>query len=183
MRPAFGKNARMTSGTSPRDPSGRDLSVHDLPRVRRRVGVLLAAPLLVLAACGGSDGDASPQAEPSSESSSESSSGSADAAGDADAGATASGGEAPIEVGEDGSIEFSDEVDEVLSSVGLDTMMGIVADQLDPSPEVSIDGDAVRFTFSEGSVDSAWLPCSVAQTFLSEGQTLTVVYPDGDTMC
>ena len=145
----------------------------------RRLGVgLVTVAALSIAACGGSDADDSDSTPtPTAESDSSDAGSDATPIGDGSE-------EAPIGVDENGDIEFSEDFDEALDAVGCESIINIAAEQLDPSPEVSFDGNDATLTFSEGSVDSnAWLPCGVMGAFVEEGQTVTVVYPDGQQLC
>jgi hypothetical protein len=155
-----------------------------LPRRLAQRGILsfVVASALLVSACGGSDAPSGDESPPSASDPVE---GSADAVQDEDSATDgADSAEAPVIVGDDGSIDFSDDVDGALDALGLEQTINILADQLDPRPEVSIDGNAVTFTFSEGAVESdAWLPCASGSAFLGDGDTLTVVYPDGQQEC
>jgi hypothetical protein len=141
---------------------------------------VITVATLSITACGGSDGDESGSA-PTPTATADS--GSSDAGSNATP--TGDGGEeSPIGVDENGDIGFSDDVDQALDGVGFESIITIAAEQLDPSPEVSFDGNDATLTFSEGSVDSnAWLPCGVMAAFVEAGQTVTVVYPDGRQLC
>lgn len=81
-------------------------------------------------------------------------------------------------MGEDG-----DAVRDAIAAVPSETVFEIVADQLDPRPQVEIDGTDIRLVFDGGTVDDATFDCIVAGSFVEAGQTLTVVYPDGEQVC
>ncbi len=160
-------------------------------RLRRPLAIAALAAL-TLTACGGSD-DATTDTPAADDATTDDASPAADAP-DEDAspvddppsidGASSDSGEAPIGVDENGDIDFSDDVDSALDAVGFEGIVGIAADQLDPKPTVEVDGDNATLTFSEGSLESnAWLPCGVMSALISEGQTVTVVYPDGEQVC
>lgn len=147
---------------------------HSVFRLRRSIVATVAAAAL-LGACGGSDDEPATPAAPAEESTDEATT--ENPLGDGT-------DNAPIGVDEEGNIDFSDEIDDAIDVAGFETVAKTIAGQLDPEPDVTIDGNDARFTFSEGTVDSnAWLPCSVANALLTDGQTLTVVYPDGEQLC
>ncbi len=138
----------------------------------------LAAVALAATACGGSD-DAQPASEPAPTA--------ADDSGTDDSGTDDSG------VGEarDGEIrdEITDEmgelgqgVDDAIASLPAETTWGIVADQLE-ADDLEIAGSDIRLTFESGTSDNALFDCTVANSFVEEGQTVTMVYPDGEVVC
>ena len=67
----------------------------------------------------------------------------------------------------------------------VETIVELAAEQLSPQPsDVVVEGNDATLTFAEGSADAdSWLPCSVLKAFLEDGQTVTVVYPDGEALC
>ncbi|MEP1124822.1 MAG: hypothetical protein ABJH68_13130 [Ilumatobacter sp.] len=156
-----------------------NLMPHPTNRLRRPLAVAALAAL-ALTACGGSD-DSSTDTPAVDGATQDDASVEDDASVDE---ASSDSGEPPIGVDESGDIDFSDDVDSALDAVGFEGIVGIAADQLDPKPAVEVDGDNATLTFSEGSVEAdAWLPCSVMSALISDGQTVTVVYPDGEQVC
>ncbi len=146
------------------------MSKHPLASVRSLAVALALA--FSLAACGGSE-TATTETETTVAT---------------DAPATAGGtdeGESPIAVGEDGEVELSDDVEAAVDSVGFEGIVELAAEQLSPQPsDVVVEGNDATLTFAEGSADAdSWLPCSVLKAFLEDGQTVTVVYPDGEALC
>jgi len=151
----------------------------------------IAAATLALAACGGSDDSEPAQPAPTDASSSDSASEpQADAdqvgAGDsADTGAAdASGGGEIIDQLDEG---MGGGLDEALDSLPDGMMWGLVADQLGDDVELEIDGVDVRFTLNEGSSDDASsdgiMDCLIAGAFAEAGETITMIYPDGEVSC
>jgi hypothetical protein len=104
---------------------------------------------------------------------------------DADADAETDGSiEPPIGVDDNGDIEFTDDLDDAIDSVGFDQVIEIAAGQLTPEPSVEVNGDNATLTFPEGSVDLDYIiPCTVVGAFTTEDQAVTVVYPDGERLC
>jgi hypothetical protein len=140
---------------------------------RRALGALVVVSL-GLVACGGSD-----DAEP------------------APAAATqpalqAEEGPAGVDEAQDGTVrdELTDEmgslgdvVDDAIASLPAETTWGIVADQLGDNVELEIVGADIRLTFDSGTTDDALFDCTVANSFVEEGQSVTMVYPDGEVTC
>jgi len=148
----------------------------------------LAAATLALAACGGSDdpdpAQPSPTDAPSSDSADTDSQADADQAGagdSADTGAAdASGGGEIIDQLDEG---MGGGLDEALDSLPGGAVWSIVADQLGDDVELEIDGVDVRFTLNEGSTDDGIMDCLIAGAFAEAGETITMIYPDGDVLC
>ena len=148
----------------------------------------LAAATLALAACGGSDdpdpAQPSPTDAPSSDSADTDSQADADQAGagdSADTGAAdASGGGEIIDQLDEG---MGGGLDEALDSLPSGAVWSIVADQLGDDVELEIDGVDVRFTLNEGSTDDGIMHCLIAGAFAEAGETITMIYPDGDVLC
>jgi hypothetical protein len=138
----------------------------------------LAAVSLAVTACGGSD-----DAEPASDAASAPAPTAAD-----DDTSTGSDG-----VGEAGDGEIREEltdamgeqgalVDDAIASLPAETTWGIVADQLE-ADDLEIVGADIRLTFESGTTDNGLFDCTVANSFVEEGQTVTMVYPDGEVTC
>jgi len=148
----------------------------------------LAAATLALAACGGSDdpdpAQPSPTDAPSSDSADTDSQADADQAGagdSADTGAAdASGGGEIIDQLDEG---MGGGLDEALDSLPGGAVWSIVADQLGEDVELEIDGLDVRFTLNEGSTDDGIMDCLIAGAFAEAGETITMIYPDGEVLC
>ena len=148
----------------------------------------IAAATLALAACGGSDdpdpAQPSPTDAPSSDSADTDSQADADQAGagdSADTGAAdASGGGEIIDQLDEG---MGGGLDEALDSLPGGAVWSIVADQLGDDVELEIDGVDVRFTLNEGSTDDGIMDCLIAGAFAEAGETITMIYPDGDVNC
>lgn len=148
----------------------------------------LAAATLALAACGGSDdpdpAQPSPTDAPSTDSADTDSQAGADQAGagdSADTGAAdASGGGEIIDQLDEG---MGGGLDEALDSLPGGAVWSIVADQLGEDVELEIDGVDVRFTLNEGSTDDGIMDCLIAGAFAEAGETITMIYPDGDVLC
>ena len=148
----------------------------------------IAAATLALAACGGSDdpdpAQPSPTDAPSSDSADTDSQADADQAGagdSADTGAAdASGGGEIIDQLDEG---MGGGLDEALDSLPGGAVWSIVADQLGDDVELEIDGVDVRFTLNEGSTDDGIMDCLIAGAFAEAGETITMIYPDGEVTC
>lgn len=151
---------------------------------RRRVAsTLLAATVataaITLTACGSDESSAtsSAPADPVS-------TGAATATEAASAtGATDVDGSTVREVITDSMGADGDAVDEVLGSMSAESRFSIVVEQIDPVPALEIDGTTIRFVFDSGTVQDAVVQCMVGGTFLEPGESLTIVYPDGETTC
>lgn len=97
-----------------------------------------------------------------------------------------------IEVGEGDTVrdvltdamgEQGADLDAAISAIPAQSRFEAVASQLEPEPTVEIDGGDVRLVFDGGSVSNATFDCIVAGSFVEPGETLTVVYPDGEQSC
>ena len=75
------------------------------------------------------------------------------------------------------------DVDDAIASLSPETRYDIVAGQLEPEPDVEIDGSSIRLVFDDGSVTNAVMDCILASAIQRADETLTLVYPDGDTVC
>ena len=139
----------------------------------------LATISLAIAACGGSD-DAEPAAEP---------------APTADAGESGTDDQSSAEtgVGEAGDGEIREQItdamgeegealDDAIASLPAETTWGIVADQI-KADDLEIVGADIRLTFESGTADDGLFDCTVAGAFVEEGQTVTMIYPDGEVVC
>jgi hypothetical protein len=73
-------------------------------------------------------------------------------------------------------------VDDAIAALPAETTWGIVADQLG-ADDLEIDGAAIRLSFESRTTDDAIFDCIVAASFVQEGQTVTMSYPDGDVVC
>ncbi len=79
--------------------------------------------------------------------------------------------------------ESGDVVSDAIDALPTESLWGIVADQLGDDVGVEIDGVDIQLVFQDGSVDDALFDCTVANSFVEEGQTVTMVYPDGNVTC
>ena len=82
-------------------------------------------------------------------------------------------------VGTDGDVDL----DDAIATLSPETRYSVVAGQLDPEPEVQIDGSDIRLVFSGGSLVDATMACIIGSVVQEESETLTVVYPDGEKVC
>lgn len=81
-------------------------------------------------------------------------------------------------MGEDGQT-----LDDAIGTLSPETRFDIVAGQLDPEPKVEINGSDIRLVFDGGSIEQAFMDCIIAGVVLEEGETLTLVFPDGEEAC
>jgi hypothetical protein len=135
----------------------------------------LAACSLALTACGGDDEDTTPPDTPSSE-----------AATDAPTDAPAiefEPGDNVVDAVTDAMGEDGQALDDALAAMSPEARFGPVASQLDPEPTVEVDGSDIRLVFDGSSVGNATFDCIVGGAFLEPGETLTMVYPDGEQEC
>jgi hypothetical protein len=143
----------------------------------------LTAVTLVAAACGDSDDAQTP--EPAATSADD-----AGASSDSDTNSDAGSGTGVGEAGDDtirGELtdamgEQGQTVDDAIAALPAETTWGIVADQLG-ADDLEIDGAAIRLSFESRTPDDAIFDCIVAASFVQEGQTVTMSYPDGDVVC
>jgi hypothetical protein len=145
---------------------------------RSLIAVLALGLALAGAACGSDDDDsAAPAAEDGA--AADSGTDAADpGADDADEGAAGGTGDlADAIAGED-----APDLDAAFDALGFETLMETVGDQLGAS-SVEVDGDDARIVLDDKSLDDAMMDCIVAGSFVDEGQTVTVVYPDGEQLC
>lgn len=140
---------------------------------RRTLGALVAIGL-GLVACGGSD-DAEPAPAAATQPPPEAAGGS-DGVGDAQDGTIRD--ELTDEMG-----SLGDVVDDAIASLPAETTWGIVADQLGDDVELEIVGADIRLTFDSGTTDDALFDCTVANSFVEDGQSVTMIYPDGEVTC
>ena len=110
-----------------------------------------------------------------------------DDAGDGTAGDVSTDGAA--ELGQDVADDIMDAVDEdgtlsdAMSSLSPETRFGAVASQLDPEPEIVVEGSTIRFVFPGGSTADSMMSCIVGGAFVEPGETLVLEYPDGEVEC
>lgn len=146
---------------------------------------MVVVGIAVIAACGGDDDAQTPAVE-------------ATAAPDSDD--VAAGDESGVQ-DDSGSVEMSGDdasdmitdalgegddgetFDDALATVSPETRYGIAAGQLDPEPSVEVDGTEIRLVFDGGTVANAFIDCIIATVTAAEGETVTLVYPDGDEVC
>ncbi len=173
-------------------------------RTARLVTSVALAGAVLLGACGSDDDEpaAEPAAEePADDSSSDSNSDSGDDSssdsGDGDAGEagddTTSGGDASVEgaaelgqeVADDilGAVDEDGTLSDAISSLSPETRFGAVASQLEPEPEIVVDGTTIRFVFPGGTTDDSMMSCIIAGSFVEPGETLVLEYPDGEVEC
>ncbi|MEQ8438961.1 MAG: hypothetical protein RIB65_15835 [Ilumatobacter fluminis] len=172
-------------------------------RTARLVTSVALAGAVLLGACGSDDDEpaAEPAAEePADDSSSDSNSDSGDDSssdtGDGDAGAAGdatSGGDASVEgaaelgqeVADDilGAVDEDGTLSDAISSLSPETRFGAVASQLDPEPEIVVDGTTIRFVFPGGTTDDSMMSCIIAGSFVEPDETLVLEYPDGEVEC
>ena len=81
--------------------------------------------------------------------------------------------------GTDGDVDL----DDAIATLSPETRYSVVAGQLDPEPDVQIDGSDIRLVFSGGSLVDATMSCIIGSVVQEESETLTVVYPDGEKVC
>jgi len=137
----------------------------------------VAALSLALAACGGSD-DAEPADEPAEADAATTEVDAAPTEGaDAD---TGSGADAQTDATGDDGQTLGDAMDSMTPEV----RMGVVADVLGENVGLDIDGTDIRLTLNEGTVDfDAVTDCIGALSLAVEGETITLIYPDGEYTC
>jgi hypothetical protein len=142
------------------------------PRASRVARTLIAAAVigaLVLGACGGDDDDAGSDGGGSTGESS-------------DSGELVDNEVRDVitdAVGTDGDVDL----DAAIATLSPETRYSVVAGQLDPEPDVQIDGSDIRLVFSGGSLVDATMSCIIGSVVQEESETLTVVYPDGEKVC
>lgn len=158
------------------------------PRLRSTALLTVGAALLV--ACGGDDEtDRSDQTVDDQTVDGQTADTSASATMTSDA---AADGAAEIEVGEGDTVrdvltdamgEQGADLDAAISAIPAQSRFEAVAGQLDPEPSVEIDGGDIRLVFDGGTVADATFACIVGGSFVEPGETLTLVYPDGEQAC
>lgn len=75
------------------------------------------------------------------------------------------------------------DVNAAISALSPESRFSAVAGQLEPEPRVEVDGTDIRLVFDGGSVSNAMFDCLVGGAFVEPGETLTMVYPDGEQAC
>ncbi|MFP5488639.1 MAG: hypothetical protein ACLGHQ_10080 [Acidimicrobiia bacterium] len=75
------------------------------------------------------------------------------------------------------------DLDAAISAIPPETRFTAVASQLEPEPDVEVNGTDIRLVFDGGSVSDATFACLVGGGFVEPGETLTMVYPDGEQAC
>lgn len=165
-----------------------------LHRTTLRTTAALAA-LAALAACGGGDDTAADTdtdaaaAEPAAGGSNDS--GSNDSA-SSDSVSNEEPTDVTIEIGDGDTVrdvltdamgEQGADVNAAISALSPESRFSAVAGQLEPEPRVEVDGTDIRLVFDGGSVSNATFDCLVGGAFVEPGETLTMVYPDGEQAC
>lgn len=156
-----------------------------LHRTTLRTTAALAA-LAVLAACGGGDDNDTDTdaAEPAAGGSNDSVSN--------DSGSNEEPTDVTIEIGDGDTVrdvltdamgEQGADVNAAISALSPESRFSAVAGQLEPEPRVEVDGTDIRLVFDGGSVSNAMFDCLVGGAFVEPGETLTMVYPDGEQAC
>ena len=155
----------------------QDVSPESRRPRRRALLAGVAALSLALAACGGSD-DAEPADEPAEADAATTEVDAAPTEGaDAD---TGSGADAQTDATGDDGQTLGDAMDSMTPEV----RMGVVADVLGENVGLDIDGTDIRLTLNEGTVDfDAVTDCIGALSLAVEGETITLIYPDGEYTC
>ena len=165
---------------------------------RRRFRTTLLLPLvplaLVLAACGGDDASSTPGAatgsagastgpsEPAAESAELTDTAEVeDAATPADSSAPQIGNGLQVLEGEVTDEEMAGALD-ALEALGIETRVGIIADALDATYEITSDSTASIFVDGDANIDGI-MACFTVGFLSSPGDVLTVVYPNGDVVC
>lgn len=163
------------------NPTTQTAPRHQVASRRLPAISIIAVAALTLASCGGDDdAQPSPQVGVANDATSADTTGN-DTTSDDATGQLVEGG--VVDVLADAMGEDGEAVRDALAAVPSETMFAIVADQLDPRPTVEIAGNDIRLVFDGGTVDNATFDCIVAGSFLEQGQTLTVIYPDGRQVC
>jgi hypothetical protein len=174
-------------------PSRSNPSPHHSPlrtpwRTPWCTGLIIAAAASLLVACGGDDeatDTGSADAEPAAavDGQSEPAVGTAPGGGTPLGGGTDGDGSTVRDVLTDAMGADGASVDAAISSLSTETRFEVVVDRLDPRPTLEIDGSAIRFVFDSGSTQDAILVCMIGGSFVEPGETLTLVYPDGEQVC
>jgi hypothetical protein len=148
---------------------------------RSFIAVLALGLALGGAACGSDDDDsATAPAEDGAAADAGTEAGAGDAA-DAEASEGEAGGSGDLPEAILGEEDAAD-LDAAFDAVGYETIMETVGDQLGAS-SVEVDGDDARIVLDDKTLDDAMMDCIVAGSFVDEGQTVTMVYPDGEELC
>lgn len=139
----------------------------------RHGAVALACVMIV--GCGGDD-DADADSEPP-------------AAADSGDAANDEGGDALVDNDARESVldvvgdETDVDLDSAIASLSPQTRYGIAAGQMNPEPDIEIDGSDIRLVFGDGTVGNSVMDCILASTIQTVDETVTLVYPDGDKVC
>ena len=138
----------------------------------RAVRTLIAAAVLgalVLGACGGDDDDSGSDGGGSTAESSDSGE-----LVDNEVRDVISDG-----IGTDGDVDL----ESAIATLSPETRYSVVAGQLEPEPEVQIDGSDIRLVFDGGSLVDSTMSCIIASVVQEKSETVTLVYPDGEQVC
>jgi hypothetical protein len=138
----------------------------------------LAACSLALAACGGNDDAAESPPETVAAPAVPAAEGS-----DGMPDIQVAPGDDPVDAITDAMGEDGEAIDDALAAIPAESRFDVVASQLDPKPTVEVDGSDIRLVFDGSSIDNATFDCIVAGSFVEPGETLTLVYPDGEQEC
>ena len=161
----------------------------------RRLGPLALAGVLLLGACGSDDDEPAEEpaaSEPANGGMDDASTDSADGSSidpdiDIDEDALAAGGaEAGGEVRDVLTDALGDEggdLSDAISTLSPETRFGTVASQLDPEPEIVVEGGTIQLVFPSGSTGDSTMSCIIAGAFVEPEETLLLVYPDGEVEC
>ena len=82
-------------------------------------------------------------------------------------------------IGTDGDVDL----ESAIATLSPETRYSVVAGQLEPEPEVQIDGSDIRLVFDGGSLVDSTMSCIIASVVQEESETVTLVYPDGEQVC
>lgn len=148
------------------------------PRATRTLITAAVIGALVLGACGGDD-DAGSDGGDSAE---ESSDGGGSAEESSDSGELVDNEVRDVisdGIGTDGDVDL----ESAIASLSPETRYSVVAGQLEPEPEVKIDGSDIRLVFDGGSLVDSTMSCIIASVVQEESETVTLVYPDGEQVC
>ena len=82
-------------------------------------------------------------------------------------------------IGTDGDVDL----ESAIATLSPETRYSVVAGQLDPEPDVQINGTDIRLIFSGGSLVDATMSCIISSVVQEVSETVTDVYPDGEKVC
>ena len=168
---------------------------HRTSRSARLLTTVAVAGTLLLGACGSDDEPAAepaaeePAADTSSDTTSDSTGDDAGGSGDVSSSGGQESTDGAAELGADVADDLLDAVDEdgtlgdAISSLSPETRFGAVASQLDPEPEIVVEGSTIRFVFPGGSTADSMMSCIVGGAFVEPGEVLVLEYPDGEVEC